>query len=376
MVSGGEQCDGVDLGGSTCADLGYESENRLVIHNLRESGAAEVQETLVSRLGNLRGVKAVSRSSEVPTRGNENNTAFMVKGKEHETGPQVINYISADYDFFDIYGIEPLTGRVFSRDFGADVARLSAPDAEINGSMVINEAAVSQLGFADAESALGQIISTDNFSQPTSFQVVGVIPNINNRSARYPAFSVIYWLRENRYSELTVHYGEDDPRELVSEIEAIWSELIPSVPFSHEIMEQMVRSLYLDDERQVTTISVFALLAIFISGLGLYAMASITVVKRTREIGLRKVMGARVREIIQLLLWQFSKPVVLANFLAWPVAWYFLDQWLSGFHYRISLSPVFFLLAGLVALLIAWVTVVGHAWRVARSNPISALRYE
>ena len=137
-----------------------------------------------------------------------------------------------------------------------------------------------------------------------------------------------------------------------------------------------MRQLYLDEERQVVTFSVFALLAIFISGLGLYAMASITVVKRTREIGLRKVMGARVVEIIRLLLWQFSKPVVIANLIAWPTAWYFLNEWLGGFVYRIDLSPLYFILAGIAALMIAWVTVVGHAWRVAQSNPIHALRYE
>jgi putative ABC transport system permease protein len=120
----------------------------------------------------------------------------------------------------------------------------------------------------------------------------------------------------------------------------------------------------------------FVLVAIFIACLGLFGLAAFTAGRRTKEIGIRKVFGARTRDVVWLLLWQFSIPVLIANLIAWPVAWYYLHGWLQGFAYRIPLSPLYFICAGLVALLIAWVTVFSHARRVAGANPINALRYE
>jgi putative ABC transport system permease protein len=134
--------------------------------------------------------------------------------------------------------------------------------------------------------------------------------------------------------------------------------------------------LYQADERQGKMFGMFVLVAIFIACLGLFGLAAFTVGRRTREIGIRKVFGARTRDLVFLLLWQFSIPVMVANAIAWPVAWYYLHDWLQGFAYRITLSPLFFLGAGVAALAIAWATVFVHALRVARANPIHALRYE
>ena len=120
----------------------------------------------------------------------------------------------------------------------------------------------------------------------------------------------------------------------------------------------------------------FSLLAVVISCVGLYAMASFTVLHRTREIGIRKVLGARVIDVMRLLVFQFTRPVMLANLLAWPIAWYFLNDWLLGFAYRIDLSLLFFIFAALLSTCIAWLTVGGHAWHAARSRPINTLRYE
>jgi putative ABC transport system permease protein len=129
-------------------------------------------------------------------------------------------------------------------------------------------------------------------------------------------------------------------------------------------------------ERQGDLFGVFVVIAIFISCLGLFGLAAFTAGRRTREIGIRKVFGARTRDLVFLLLWQFSVPVLIANLIAWPVAWYYLHLWLQNFAYRIPLSPVYFAAAGLAALLIAWATIIAHAVRVARANPVHALHYE
>jgi len=130
------------------------------------------------------------------------------------------------------------------------------------------------------------------------------------------------------------------------------------------------------DERQGTLFGLFVGIAILIACLGLFGLAAFSTERRTREIGLRKTFGARTGDIVWMLLRQFSIPVLIANAIAWPVAWYYLHDWLQGFAYRITLSPAYFVGAGAVALAIAWATVFVHALRVARANPIRALRYE
>ena len=145
---------------------------------------------------------------------------------------------------------------------------------------------------------------------------------------------------------------------------------------SRHFLDASFDQLYQDDERQGQLFGIFVGIAIFIACLGLFGLAAFTAGRRTKEIGLRKVFGARTREVVLLLLWQFSIPALIANLIAWPVAWYDLHGWLQDFAYRISLSPVYFLGAGAGALIIAWITVLAHAVRVARATPIGALRYE
>jgi putative ABC transport system permease protein len=138
----------------------------------------------------------------------------------------------------------------------------------------------------------------------------------------------------------------------------------------------MFDKLFAAEEQEGAMFGLFVGIAISIACLGLFGLAAFTAERRTKEIGVRKVFGARTRDIVRLLLWQFSIPVLLANAIAWPIAWYYLHNWLENFAFRIDLGLVYFLLAGLVALLIAWITVISHAVRVARANPVHALRYE
>jgi putative ABC transport system permease protein len=134
--------------------------------------------------------------------------------------------------------------------------------------------------------------------------------------------------------------------------------------------------LYEAEDARAKMFAAFAILAVIIGCLGLFGLAAFTAERRTKEIGIRKVLGARTRDIVQLLVWQFSRPVIAANIIAWPIAWWLMRDWLNGFDQRIALGPTPFLLAAAIALGIAIATVVGHAVKVARANPIHALRYE
>jgi putative ABC transport system permease protein len=141
-------------------------------------------------------------------------------------------------------------------------------------------------------------------------------------------------------------------------------------------MSELMRQLYRDVQIQGGIVGASTGLAIVIACLGLFALAAFTAERRTKEIGIRKVLGARTRDIVRLLVWQFSRPVIIANVIAWPVAWWVMRDWLNGFDQRIALTPVPFVIAAAIALGIAIATVAGHAIKIARANPIHALRYE
>jgi putative ABC transport system permease protein len=156
----------------------------------------------------------------------------------------------------------------------------------------------------------------------------------------------------------------------------VWKRYAAQVPFDAKFVDEIVARQYDADEARAKTFAAFAGLAILVACLGLYGLAAFTAERRTREIGIRKVLGARDRDIVRLLVWQFSRPVLLANLIAWPVAWWLMRGWLDGFATRISLGPQWFIGAGLAAAAIAAATIIGHALRVARSSPAAALRYE
>jgi putative ABC transport system permease protein len=148
------------------------------------------------------------------------------------------------------------------------------------------------------------------------------------------------------------------------------------VPFSAKFSDDIMAEMYKKEDARAQSFAAFSLLAVIIGCLGLFGLAAFTAERRTKEIGIRKVLGARTRDIVRLLVWQFSKPIIIANVIAWPVAWWLMRDWLNTFDQRIPLTPIPFVIAGAIALGIAVATVVGHAVRVARANPIHALRYE
>jgi len=159
-------------------------------------------------------------------------------------------------------------------------------------------------------------------------------------------------------------------------IDRIWHSFAPSVAIDRHFLDQDFQNLFAAEEKQARVFSFFVLIAMAIASMGLFGMAALSTERRTKEVGLRKSFGAATGDIILLLLWQFSVPVLAANVIAWPVAYFYLRHWLDGYAYRINLDPLYFVGAGAAALVIAWATVIFHAARVARTNPVHALRYE
>jgi putative ABC transport system permease protein len=207
--------------------------------------------------------------------------------------------------------------------------------------------------------------------------VAGVVADIRQDGPAKPVNGTIYmYWRSFPLGHLSLRIRGAQMQEALAFLDRSWRSYSPNIALQRHFLDDDYNRQFLADERQGMLFAIFVGVAIFIACLGLFGLASFLVSRRTREIGIRKVFGARTSDVIILLLLQFSVPVALANLIAWPLAWYYLQGWLEGFASRIALSPFYFIGTGLAALLIAWATVFTHAWRVARANPIHALRYE
>jgi putative ABC transport system permease protein len=370
------------------ADPGYQREGLLTVSGLRNPEVGKVREALAREIAKVDGVTDVSATKIVPAEGPTFHTSATVPGR---SGTVKLGWYSVEPSFFDTMRISIVAGRKLSNAHAkdrmfvnfenSDTAAVEAAAREIaarGANIVVNQSAAKSLGFADPASAVGKQIGIPAFNEeigPVPATIVGVAKDTRFRSVRDPIEPIIYY-DDGYYRYIVARFAAADPNAVMRGVEQAWRRLLPEVPFEASFAEEKLASLYGAEQARGTTFAGFAMLAVVIACLGLFGLAAFTAERRTKEIGIRKVFGARVRDIVRLLAWQFSKPVVIANLIAWPAAWWVMRDWLNGFDARIALTPAPFLLAGLLALLIALGTVAGHAIRVARTNPIHALRYE
>jgi len=365
---------------ATNMDAGFNKENLLVIKNVGRSSVAPKQKALRDEIMRLDGVLASTYSINAPASGNENNTSVEIPGKP-ELGSILIGQQSVDYEFFDTYQMPVLAGRVYDRAFASD----GVPSAEdvaagtaSGGTIIVNEGALRRFGFGTPEEAIGKAVTIglgDNVQ--TDLTIIGVVPDTNFQSLRQVIRPELFFLNRSVNFNLAVRYS-GDPRRLITQIENIWKGMITDVPYRYEFVDEVMAQEFIEEQGLASMLGIFSGLAVVIACMGLYGLAAFTAERRTKEIGIRKVMGATVLDIVRLLVWQFSKPVLLASIIAWPIAIWAMMTWLESFPYRIDswlLVPLC-LIAAFVALSIAWATVGGNAAKVARSNPIKALRYE
>jgi putative ABC transport system permease protein len=207
-------------------------------------------------------------------------------------------------------------------------------------------------------------------------RIVGVVADTRSLGARSPPIPMVYLNTREFSPYVSVLADGSRMPQVLDLIDRTWRRFAPNVAIERGFLDDGFQQLYREDERSGRLFGAIVALAIAIACLGLFGLASFSALRRTREIGIRKTFGARSRDVVRLLLWQFSIPVLLANVIAWPLAWLILRDYLSRFADRITLHPGYFAAAGLAALLIAWGTVFVHAWRVARASPAQALRIE
>lgn len=282
-----------------------------------------------------------------------------------------------DYDWFAIYGVRPLAGRLFSRDHGQDeLAPQNFPEPQ-HGPVVINMAAARSLGFPSAQAALDKLISVGpGYGE---FNVIGVVPDLtlDLKSAQVKAtFFLVDFANYPADQVLSVRLDGARAPETLRAIDRLWRQSGQAGAIHRQFLDEYVERLYIATIRQGVLVTALCALALLLACLGLLGLAAFNAERRTKEIGVRKALGASRSAIVRMLVWQFTQPVLIACLIAWPLAWLIMRHWLNGFAYQVGLSPWVFVAAGVTALLIAWATVLTHAFKVANRRPVDALRHE
>jgi putative ABC transport system permease protein len=325
-------------------------------------------------IARLPGVTGVTAAQAAPT--NYGN-GF---GQFHRLGSAVpvrLLISPIDYNFFEFYRVKPLAGRLPSRDHGTDL--FVQNDGTRNLSMFLNEAAVRALGFDSPAAAIEQQIVPANlgFTAPASITIAGVVPDIPIDSVRTKIQPMMYFVFPEASTLMSIRLTGRQIPETEAAIDAVWRKLGEPMAPSHLFLDLYFRRMYIDIIQQRRVLGSLCGVAVFLSCLGLFGLSIYTAQRRTKEIGIRKVMGASTSAVMRLLLWAFSKPVMWASLLAWPFSAWLMGRWLDGFVYRVELGGWWLLPgASLLALAITIATVSVHSYLVARAAPSRALRYE
>jgi putative ABC transport system permease protein len=354
-------------------NLGFDKTGVITLSRMNRDTVAPFLDALKTELIRHPDTIAVASSHNVPGDDSEGNVS--VRRQNDETAaPTQLSWQNVGYDYYASLSIEPVMGRLFDEQYPSDelTVREDSQGRE-SGAALLNMSAVQLLGFADASEAIGKRLI---LGEVTELWVIGVIPDIRYRSVRQAVRPSIQLLDLSPLSSLIIKFSAEDPSAYIRDLTRIWREIIPGALMQSEFLDQKIDAMYGSEERWANVFLVFSVLAILISSLGLFGLAAFAIERRIREMGIRKVFGARVGQIVGLFSWQFTKPVIVANLVAWPLAWYFMNDWLDSYAYRIDLNLSPFLTASAMALLIAWITVATQAYGVARHKPVYALKYE
>jgi putative ABC transport system permease protein len=347
------------------ADLGFERDGLLILERFAWSDLDGRRDSLLDQFRRTPGVISATVSDRSPATGSITSANAARLGHSGPEPSLVMEIVGEDY--FDAYGLRLAAGRLFDGD-----NRLDDAAQEVDGrNVMLNETAVRTLGFPDAQSAIGEPV----YLFGNRVTVIGVVRDARFRSPREVIPPVLY-----RYSSGDITGGvaavrhAGDPAEIRSRLEAHWRDAAPALPFRAETVEQMLHPYYAPEDHRSRLFGLGAGVAMMIGAFGLYGMAAFVTARRIREIGIRKTLGASTGEVLRLLIGQFLRPVLVAAAIAAPAAFWLMSMWLDRFDDRVGLSVLHFAVPVLAALLIAALTVLGHAIATARSEPARALR--
>ena len=343
-------------------DLGYDKSNLLIIE--RAYALQDQRNAFKEELSQNPSIEMISQTNNIPSF-LHGNTAFRPEGSSPDE-IRATNFYYTDENFQTTLGIKLIEGRWFSKEMGGDSL-----------AVVLNKAAVKAYGYEDP---IGKKILQIGASRDTSdlaMKIIGVVEDFHYESLHQTIQPLIIGFNRNRFaSYFAVRIHPDNYQKAISFIEEKWNAIVTDQPIEYTFLEDALKTNYKDDQNEGVIFAIFALLAIFISSLGLFGLASFTTEQRTKEIGIRKVMGSSIGQVIGLLTKEINLLLIISSIISWPLAWYFMKNWLQNFAFKTNMGLSIFIIASIIAFIIALFTTGFQAFKAARSNPANSLRYE
>jgi putative ABC transport system permease protein len=337
-------------------NLGYQKKNVVVLPIFYKDIQSKYELFKREILSNVN-VLSATTTSYLPNTESYHQTVWW-EGMEEDDYSQMIRWVSVDEDFIKTLGLKIVAGRDFSKEL----------HDELQGAYVLNESAVKAIGW---ENPIGKL-----FKVMRKGPVIGVVKDFYFRSLHNAIEPVALHIYPPSFYYLFIRIQPDQLSGTIKFLQEKWRQIFPDRPFDYSFLNDDLEKVYKSEARLGKIFNYFGGLSILIACLGLLGLASFMAERKTKEIGIRKVLGASVDSILALLSKDFVKLVLLANLIAWPIAYYTMSRWLQNFSYRIDISWWVFLLAGGLVLLIALLTVSTQALKAALANPVEALRYE
>jgi len=337
-------------------EIGIDKE-KVVILRIKKEANQKFDALKASLLQNPI-ISFVSRSGELPINIGSNSGGFSWEGKE-ESQNTPIGFLTADVDFEKTNGLKMVYGRFFSKEFGTD-----------SSAVVINESAAKLMG---KENPVGDWF---DWGTGNRYHIIGVVKDFNYQNLSHNIEPLAIFSFTTRSNFAMIKLAGSDNNESINYIEECWNNILPTFPFEYSYMTDDYNAMYERETSSNTMFKYFAMLAIIISCLGLFGLASYMAEQKTKEIGIRKAVGASIASILYVMSKEFAKLILLANLISWPLAWYFGKQFLEQYANRATLSLDIFILAGMGSILIAFLTISYQSVKAAKSNPVEALRYE
>jgi len=337
--------------------VGYDREHVVIF---RISGQIiQNRDTIKTMLLSNPSIQHVTLVDVAPYRWQSNAGVGDVhwEGKTNQQVKMVMT--SVDYDFLNTFGLEMAEGRFFSKEYSTDATE----------SFVVNQAAVKAM---EMENPIGKMLKVWDFNR----RIIGVVKDYNFESLHNPIIPMAMRIDPRWYQQACIRITPHRVSDTLAFIEKKWKAIYPRYPFEFRFLDDVLQTLYRAEQSIGTVVTVFTVLALFISCLGIFGLSLYTAEQRTKEIGIRKVLGASVSSVVKHISKEFVFLVIIANVIAWPLAYFLISQWLQRFAYRIAMGWMIFILAGIVVLILSLLTISWQIIRAATANPVDSLRYE
>ncbi|UZR93178.1 ABC transporter permease [Chondrinema litorale] len=352
-------------------DLGITTDDILIV-SVPDTNFVKQYDAIKREILASPSVTAMTSTNKRMTRNLTSNLGYKIQ--DAIANPQggetySLTTVTSDADFFNLYDVEVIMGRNFSEDIPSD----------LDHAFIINKSAMEMLGLKDP---IGKEVEGITFEYtimdfvPKKGKIIGVVDDFHFESLDYTISPVMFQLSNQWLNWMSFKLDPNNPQEGIAHIEKIHKKYSPEAPFNFTFLDEDINQLYQSQEKVMNLFVCFAVLAIIIACLGIFGLASFTAEKRTKEIGIRKVLGASTSGLTLMITRDFLLLVMVSSLIAWPVAWYFMDNWLADFNYRIDLSVGVFIIASGTAVIIALFTVSSQAIKAALTNPVKALKYE